>query len=54
MTPSGKSCRFVRACALSGCQVEFELNGHNGQVIAHENVLVEYLNAFGWGEVFNK
>ena len=25
VTPTGKSFRFVRACARSGCQVEFEL-----------------------------
>ena len=24
-TPTGKSFRFVRACARSGCQVEFDL-----------------------------
>ena len=30
MTPTGKSFRFVRACARSGCQVEFELKSGEG------------------------
>ena len=30
MTPTGKSFRFVRACARSGCQVEFELKSWEG------------------------
>jgi len=30
VTPTGKSFRFVRACARSGCQVEFELKSWEG------------------------
>jgi len=30
VTPTGKSFRFVRACARSGCQVEFELKSWAG------------------------
>ena len=30
VTPTGKSFRFVRACAQSGCQVEFELKSYRG------------------------
>ena len=30
VTPTGKSFRFVRACARPGCQVEFELKSYWG------------------------
>ena len=30
VTPAGKSFRFARACARSGCQVEFELKSYRG------------------------
>ena len=30
MTPTGQSFRFVRACARSGCQVDFELKCGEG------------------------
>ena len=30
VTPTGKSFRFVRACARSGCQVEFEPKSGEG------------------------